>query len=84
MDSAKNRNGKAPDYSTTYLQWNTACRLAGVEDARPNDLRAKSITDTGDQNKDPTALAGHTNAAMGKRYLRNRKAKLVEGPERLK
>lgn len=79
-----NRNGKSPDYRTTHIQWTRACKKAGVKDARPNDLRAMSLTETDHQGKDATGLGGHTTKAMTKRYLRNRKPKLVEGPDRLK
>ncbi|HJT63128.1 MAG TPA: tyrosine-type recombinase/integrase [Burkholderiales bacterium] len=75
-----NRRGKAPDYSTVHLQWMTACRAAGVEDARPNDLRAEAITDVDEAGGDSTGLAGHTSRAMTRRYIRNRKPKVVQGP----
>lgn len=78
-----NRRGKAPDYRTVHLQWTTACELAGVLDARPNDLRAMGLTAADDQGMNPTTLAGHTTPAMTVRYLRDRKAKLVDGPNLL-
>lgn len=74
------RSGKPPDYRSVLLQWDEACRAAGVEDAKPNDLRAKSLTDAKAQGQDATALAGHTGPAMTARYLRDRKAPVVAGP----
>lgn len=75
-----NRRGKAPDYSTVALQWRKAALAAGIEDARQNDLRARAITDVDEAGGDSTGLAGHTSKAMTRRYIRNRKAKLVSGP----
>lgn len=51
---------------------------------RPSDqmrwLRAKSATDAEEQGIDPTRLLGHDKAETTRTYLRNRKAKVVEGP----
>jgi hypothetical protein len=51
-----------------------------VKDARPNDGRAGSATATKAQGKNPTALLGHSNAAMTERYLRDRETPMVDGP----
>jgi integrase len=61
----RNRMGKAPDYGSVYREWASACQAAGVEDARPND----------------TALLGHKSAKMTDRYLRDREASEVDGPD---
>lgn len=74
------RTGKAPDYRSVLLQWHEACAAAGVEDARLHDLRAKALTDAKRQGYDPTALAGHTSAAMTERYIRLRETPEVIGP----
>lgn len=74
------RTGKAADYRTVARQWVNACKAAGVEDAQLRDIRAKAITDADGEGLDPTALAGHASPAMTRRYLRNRKAKVVTGP----
>lgn len=74
------RKGKAPDYRSVLLQWHVACRVAGVEDALPNDQRAQSASDTKQQGKNATALLGHTTPAMTERYLRDREIPEVEGP----
>lgn len=74
------RTRKSPDYHSVLAQWNTACVAAGVKDARPNDQRAKSATDTKRQGKNATALLGHTNESMTDRYLRDRETPQVEGP----
>jgi integrase len=77
-----NRRGKAPDYSTTKLQWNKACAAAGVQDADLRDLRAMSATATKRQldKKAATALLGHTSEAMTERYLRDKEIPQVDGP----
>jgi integrase len=74
------RKGKPPNYRSVLLQWHAACKAAGVQDAKPNDQRAQSLTGAEEQGRDPTALAGHASEAMTKRYLRGRKAKQVDGP----
>lgn len=74
------RTGKAADYRTVARQWVNACKAAGVEDAQMRDVRAKAITDADGEGLDPTALAGHASPAMTRRYLRNRKGKIVTGP----
>lgn len=75
-----NRRGKAPDYRTTRDQWERACQAAGVSDAHLHDLRAYALTRARQQGLDATALAGHTSAAMTRRYLRDREIPLVDGP----
>lgn len=75
-----NRKGKAPDYRSVLYQWHTACKAAKVEDAKPNDQRAQSLTAAKRQGKDPSALAGHKTEAMTERYLRDRETPQVEGP----
>jgi integrase len=77
----RNRMGKAPDYSTVYEEWSRACRLAGVEDARPNDGRAKSATATRKQGGNAQALLGHKSPRMTERYLRDRDSPEVDGPD---
>lgn len=76
-----NRNANQTDYSTLKTMFNEAVKKSGVKDARPNDLRAMALTEAEGQGVDPTALAGHSTAATTKRYLRDRKAKLVQGPK---
>lgn len=75
-----NRLGKAPDYRTVKLQWDRACRLAGVEDAHLHDLRAVAATWAKKQGLDPTRLLGHTSPAQTTRYLRDKEEVLTEGP----
>ena len=74
------RRGKAVDYRTTRDQWERACEAAGVTDAHLHDLRAYALTRAKQQGLDATALAGHTSAAMTRRYLRDREIPLVDGP----
>lgn len=74
------RRGKAVDYRTTRDQWERACEAAGVTDAHLHDLRAYALTRARQQGLDATALAGHTSAAMTRRYLRDREIPVVDGP----
>jgi integrase len=76
-----NKLGNQTDYSTLKVMFQTAIKKSGVKDARPNDLRAMALTAAEGQGVDPTALAGHSTSATTKRYLRDRKAKLVDGPK---
>jgi integrase len=75
-----NRRGKAPDYRTVKLQWDLACKAAGIEDAHMHDIRAKALTDAKREGADATALAGHTSAKMTERYIRLRESPVVTGP----
>lgn len=70
----------APDYRSVLLQWNEACKAAGVADARLNDGRARAATTAEAQGLDPQALLGHTTAQHTMRYLRDRTAKQAEAP----
>jgi integrase len=69
-----------PGYGAILAEWHRACDAAGIEDARPNDQRAQSLTAAEEDGKNPTALAGHTSESMTRRYLRGRKSATVEGP----
>lgn len=77
------QRGGPPGYETVWEQWVRACKAAGVQDANPHDLRARSITDAEEQGLDPQALAGHTDRKMTERYIRARKIPLVKGPRKL-
>lgn len=72
--------GRRYSYKGAYDAWKRAAAKAGITDARPNDLRAKAATDAEEEGLNPTALLGHDSARTTKRYLRNRKAKVVAGP----
>lgn len=74
------RTGKAPEYRSVLKQWHEARMAAGVEDATPHDLRAKSASDTDKQGKDAQALLGHASEAMTQRYLRLLDTPEVSGP----
>jgi integrase len=76
----QNTQGGPLTYNRYGEYFTEAARLAGVVDARPNDLRAKSGSDAENQGVDPTALLGHDSPNTTKRYLRNRRAKVVQGP----
>lgn len=77
------QHGGPPGYETVWEQWVRACKVAGVEDANPHDLRARAITDAEEQGLDPQALAGHTDRKMTERYIRARKIPVVKGPRKL-
>jgi integrase len=75
-----NRKGKIPDYRTVRQQWDLACERAGVTNAHLHDLRAMSATWSRRQGQNATTLLGHTNVVQTERYLRDREAKVAEGP----
>jgi integrase len=79
LTQLQGRKGKPVDYRSVQLQWSKACRLAGVQDADLRDLRAMSATMAQQQEKNPTALLGHTSPAMTARYLRSKKIPRVDG-----
>jgi integrase len=74
------KRGKPPDYRSVHLQWVKACETAQVQDARPNDQRAQSITAANRQGKNATALAGHSSERQTETYIRHREIPEVEGP----
>lgn len=74
------RRGTSPSYQTVRVQWQTACRRAGVENARLHDLRAVAATQADDQGKNATTLLAHTTPQQTQRYLRGRREVLIEGP----
>lgn len=76
----RGRGGKAPNYRTVAAQFAKAAKEAGVEDARPNDQRAKSATDAKREGKNPQHLLGHSSPAMTERYIRQHDTPEVEGP----
>lgn len=77
-----NRRGKAPDYRSVLLQWHTARKAAGVEDATPHDVRAMSLTAMKKQRgkEAARAVAGHTSDVQTDCYLRDREIPVVDGP----
>jgi integrase len=74
------RGGKPLKLYTIRQQWELACKKAGVENAHIRDLRAMAGTEAKRQGINPTALLGHTDAKMTRRYLRDREIPVVEGP----
>jgi integrase len=75
-----NRRGKTPDYRTVRYQWDQACTAARVSNAHLHDLRAMSATWAERQGLNATRLLGHTSTQQTVRYLRDRDAKVAEGP----
>jgi integrase len=76
----RGRYNGAPDYRSVLLQWNEACAAAGIEDARPNDGRARAATAAKRQGKNAQALLGHTSPTMTERYIRDRETPEVDAP----
>jgi len=76
----RGRYNGAPDYKSVYDQFKEAATAAGVADASINDGRAKSATTARAQGLDAQALLGHTSPRMTARYLRDRAATEVRGP----
>lgn len=74
------RLGKPYSYGGVRDAFRQAAALAGVEDARIHDLRAKSITDASRQGLDAQKLAGHTSGKMTERYIRLRDLDTAEPP----
>lgn len=72
--------GRAPSYGGIRDLWRAAAARAGVLDARPNDTRAKSLTDADAQGHNAQRLGGHTTPAMTARYIRHRQAPVASGP----
>lgn len=74
------RAGQPMAYKVIWKDWRAACEAAGVADANIHDLRAMAGTEAEAQGKDPTALLGHADRQMTKRYLRDRVIPVVQGP----
>ncbi|MBU2720392.1 site-specific integrase [Acidithiobacillus ferridurans] len=64
------RGARPYTYKTVQDMWEKAVERSGVTDAHLHDLRAKSLTDAKKQGLDPVALAGHSDARMTARYIR--------------
>jgi integrase len=77
------RGGRPYSYRTVHDMWARACERAGVADATPHDLRAKSLTDAKRQGLDPQALGGHSTEAMTLRYIRDKATVVALGPRRV-
>lgn len=74
------RLDRPPDYRSVKLQWDKACKRAGVEDAHLHDNRAVAATEAERQGKDATKLLAHTSPQQTRRYLRGKEEVLVDGP----
>ena len=80
MSLFSQRGGKPLKLTTIRQQWVLACQKAGVENTQLRDLRAMAGTEAKRQGIDPTALLGHADAKMTRRYLRDREVPVVVGP----
>lgn len=72
--------GRVPSYGGVRDLFRAAAARAKVKDARPNDARAKAITDAEVQGKDSQALGGHVSKTMTKRYVRKRITVVAQSP----
>lgn len=72
--------GRVPSYYGVRDLFNAAALRAGVKDARPNDTRAKAITDSEVQGGNSQALGGHATKAMTQRYIRQRITTVAQSP----
>lgn len=71
-------------YATVRSHWVKACDMAGVNDARIHDIRAKAITDADAEGIDAQKLAGHATKAMTERYLRLMRTDRVQSPAKVR
>lgn len=78
------RAGTMRKHSNVWRSFKNAARSVGINDVTLHDLRAMSGTEADRQGVDPTALLGHTDRRTTQIYLRDRSAKLVSGPSRVK
>ncbi|WP_237172998.1 tyrosine-type recombinase/integrase [Paracandidimonas lactea] len=74
------RAGKMRLHSNVWRSFKEAARSVGLGDVTLHDLRAMSGTDADRQGKDPSALLGHTDRRTTEIYLRDKSAKVVQGP----
>ena len=81
MHLLRGRRLRPPDYSTVQRQWVELCERAGVPDAHIHDVRAVAATEARRQGLNATDLLGHKNAKQTETYLRDREAKVVDGPD---
>lgn len=78
------RAGTKRAHPNVWRTFKTAARSAGIPDVTLHDLRAMSGTSADNQGMDPTALLGHTDRRTTSIYLRDRSAKVVQGPNKTK
>lgn len=72
------RNGKPLRYGTIHKAFQAACVAARVEGCTIRDIRAKTITDIAVDGGDAQDLAGHSDAKMTRRYVKEKVAKKVK------
>lgn len=68
-------------YKTIYDAFCRAAEAAGIEDAAPNDLRAKSLTAADLEGLSAQTLGGHTTDQQTRRYIRHRKPARAHSPK---
>lgn len=74
------RRGRPLTYDGIKYAYSAAIQASGVPDMRPNDMRAKSLTDANRQGKDAQKLAGHKTKEMTETYIREREVDEAEPP----
>lgn len=77
------KRGKPLSYYTVQAAFKAACARAGVVDTTLHDIRAKTITDMTVRGYDAQILAGHTDAKMTAKYIREKVAKHAESLDSL-
>lgn len=71
------RDGQPYLYDYIRTEFNKAAKLAGVQDARMHDIRAKTGTDADKNGMDSMALLGHKSESSHNRYLRSKEIPTV-------
>jgi len=72
-------NGKKRSYSAIKDMFDRARKYSGVSGVTIHDIRAKALTDADKIGVNPTKLAGHSNEAQTRTYLRDKTPELVLG-----
>jgi integrase len=76
------RAGTMRAHSNVWKTFKTGARSVGLGDITLHDLRAMSGTDADNEGKDASKLLGHTNQRTTQIYLRDKSAKVVQGPSK--
>ncbi len=76
------RGGVVRAHSNVWKTFKKAAAEAGVENVTLHDLRAMSGTEADNQGIDSQKLLGHTDRRTTQIYLRDKTAKVVQGPRK--
>lgn len=78
------RGGRRYAYETARDMLDGAAERAGVQDFRPNDFRAKCLTDAKKQGLNAQALGGHTTEERTRRYIRQFDTTIATPPKSIR